>query len=501
MPEARIPALPYEGYTWTFTQHDIAISSGNLYKLLACAELFDGRAVVSEEINEEINKLGLLTPNMRDGRSDAWRDYQQVLAELGLMYSTKLQRKIKITPAGKMFLAGEIGFSELMTTQAMRYQYPNGYKHAPSTELRAAGANNLIDLQLSSGVTVKPATLIANVLIGLEEAGAEAHLTIDECLAFVLPAKTNQEWPVCLQAIIESRASGGPGRPHRHARRNMQDWYKFLSKTDFFDLRASTIQLSDYGKHALPQLKEFCDSQSRETAFWQPRDSSPESRKTWFYYFGQIPMGLEVVRTQDEIDSAYEDANYFGGVDTLAEDLEEAGHASGRELALKRIPVRRQRIPILGVEAEFDAEQAVKNLKSGILRRRMKTQTHDQIVLALAAHLRQQGAETLEDPDSVDILAVWPDGSETMFEVKTVTRRSFQHRMRLAIGQLEEYAYRRDDRGSCDKVIVINADMPEESWYQNFLGKKMNISVIVSKEEGYTVHSASNTQTRQNWGM
>jgi len=81
----------------------------------------------------------ILTSNLRDDVPDAWRDYQQLLAELGLIYSTKISPTLYLTNLAHMFLAGELGFSELVGMQALRYQYPNGQKSTIGARLTARG--------------------------------------------------------------------------------------------------------------------------------------------------------------------------------------------------------------------------------------------------------------------------------------------------------------------------------------------------------------------------
>src|SRR5579872_2347702 len=128
--------LPYPGYSWSFTQHAIGIEAKTLYGFLGCAALYEGdEGDFGSKITENMTATGLLTANVRGGVNDAWRDYQQILAELGLIYSTKISRKLRLTDAGHMFLAGEIGYSDLMSIQALRYQYPNGQKSTIQSRL------------------------------------------------------------------------------------------------------------------------------------------------------------------------------------------------------------------------------------------------------------------------------------------------------------------------------------------------------------------------------
>lgn len=483
--------LPYKGYSWPFTQHAPALEPLALYELLYCASEFEGQENPGRSISNLMVERDLLTANVRDGRPDPWRDYQQVLAELGLIYSTKIERRLRLTAAGNMYLAGEIGFSELITSQALRYQYPNGQKYDLQARLRhevGGEFQNLIDLQLANGVLIKPATLIGRVLIDLFERGENVYLSIDECLKHLLPIKVNTDWRLAVENLLNER-KGIPLPPvNKHARRNMQDWFKFLSFSDYFSLQSSKIVLSEYAKQAIEQFKEFCEAQCDPATYWRPVDSDRESRLAWFHYFGEIPYELEVSRRLEEIDQEYKDQNYVAGID---EDIEDESLLVGKlDLSLVELSRESSRINVKTTGTRLDPKTALQNLDRGIIRRQIKTQAHDDIVLSLGQYLKEQGALIYEDSDSVDLLAIWPDKKETLFEVKTITKRSTHQRIRMAVGQLEEYTYRRITTSKIypDKVLVINAELPLNSWYLDFLTKHMNIAVVSKTSKGYIKH-------------
>jgi hypothetical protein len=79
--------LPYNEYTWNFSQHAIALQPNNLFPLLGAASIFEGQTNFSEKINKLLISQNVLTSNIRNGKPDAWRDYQQILAETGLIYN------------------------------------------------------------------------------------------------------------------------------------------------------------------------------------------------------------------------------------------------------------------------------------------------------------------------------------------------------------------------------------------------------------------------------
>lgn len=153
------------------TQHvGVAVEPEPMYELLRAAWEFGGEAGYRDSITQRIVELGVLTPNVREdaGRAQSWRDYQQVLAELGLIISTALLDDVVVTPVGMMYLDGAIGHGELITTQCLRYQYPNGQKMTLSSHTKRLLASaqvptpeSRVELDARYGVLIKPAVLLA----------------------------------------------------------------------------------------------------------------------------------------------------------------------------------------------------------------------------------------------------------------------------------------------------------------------------------------------------
>ena len=139
--------LPYPGYNWQLTQHMGMVDSASLSALLEAADLFKGTPDFSQCVSSYMANLSMFSENIRSdsGHSDTWRDYQQILSELGLIVSTTLTStlNLNITPAGLLFLDGEMSYSEMMATQALRYQYPNGYKGIPNQAKAYAQARGI----------------------------------------------------------------------------------------------------------------------------------------------------------------------------------------------------------------------------------------------------------------------------------------------------------------------------------------------------------------------
>ncbi|WP_146171856.1 hypothetical protein [Pseudoduganella armeniaca] len=500
--------LPYPGYTWSFTQHAVGIEATTLYGLLACASLFEGQSGdYGAAINTTIINSGLLTANIRDGVADAWRDYQQILAELGLIYSTKICRTLKLTRAGHMYLAGELGYADLMGIQNLRYQYPNGQKSTiqsrQSIELATAGITRpptLLELQVNSGILVKPGTLLLRLLVELYNSGNSPWISIDECLAFALPCKRNDEWPMAYSEILAHRQS--PSRIsviYPHARRNVQDWFKFLSKSDIFDVTGNRILLTENATENLSLLMRALTHEESLNSFWIPASYDLASRLKWFDWFGQIDVSAQRV-TEHPLDERYIQKNFVGGIES--DDIEEMDVITDIQLRLTTIDIeelRRTRDfnPIREITAE-----GLERINLGAFRRHSKTLLHDRIVASLSAKLQAGGAIVGHDRNSVDLLARWSDANEAIFEVKTVTLRSLSNRLRMATGQLQEYAYRRksNSKVSPDIVIVINTKIPKDSWQVDFLVNHLNIGLLFSSsDEEFSGIAPENCTTSIRW--
>ena len=138
----------------------------------------------------------------------------------------------------------------------------------------------------------------------------------------------------------------------------------------------------------------------------------------------------------------------------------------------------------------------------GAFRRHSKTLLHDRIVVSLAKKLEASGAVLNDDRNSVDLIAHWPNRTETIFEIKTVTMRNLPGRLRMAVGQVEEYAYRRNcaAKTNPEKVIVVNAVIPDDAWQVDFLLNTMNIGLLCSPTEGvFNGHAPAKSVTARHW--
>lgn len=501
--------LPYPGYTWSFTQHAAGIKAKVLYDFLKCAAPFEGEAGgYGDKITNLMSIDGVLTSNFREGRASSWRDYQQVLAELGLIYSTSICKALTLTDVAQFFLAGDIGFSELITIQSLRFQYPNGQKSTIQSRqkgllsgLGLGVPDSNIELQQQYGVLIKPGVLILRILLELLRAGFDSEISDTECQLFLLPCKNNSEWSIAYAELVANR-----GRAHEleinevaHARRNVQDWFKFLGESDLFERVGGSLKLSAYVKNNVKRVQSMCSYHESAGTWWIPQSSDNSARLSWFDWYGQMPYATQdFLRLNVDIDPAYAEENFVAGVDDDTDDVDAVG-----ALDINLSPVDFSR---LGLVSDFnfsgDMEALVNRLRKGAQKRHAKTLLHDRIIKDLAEQFVAQGAIVKADANSIDLFSVWPDGGSAMFEVKTVTRRSLQGRLRTAVGQIQEYAYRHAKLGAgeVDRVVVLNAALTEVDWQTDFLGRHLNIGLICKTPSKSIAFGSDSLSTKKYWG-
>jgi len=484
-------ALPYPGHTWTFTHHAIGLTSNNLYHLLYAAYINAGKTRPREAINHYLADQGILTRNIREGRGeDAWRDYQQIAAELGLIYSTKLVPELKLTTMGIQYIDQSLAYKEVLTAQALKYQYPNGHKNDISTRLRAElesnkieAPNSLIDLQISKGVLLKPAVLILRLLIELRKIGEEDAISVDECQKVCVPVSRNNQWSLALKSLVDLR-KGRISLPEEGMRRNVQDWFSFLAKTSIFEEKtggeSTEIKLSKAFINGPLNMDTLCAEQEAPASFWVPK-STTDGRIGWFDFYGSINLFADYVEPDSSITPEYIRENYVKG--------HEEGEEENYEDFLSSTPTSISEVPFKSKKASAEKEVKVpdaESIRAGIEKRRERTLLHEIIVREIAEQCSKIGAQVFEDPLSTDLLVRLGD-QEVIVEVKTVTRRNFCHRIRLGVGQLLEYQYRRkiQTHTKPDMVLAISTTLPREAWLLDFLTSDLNIGLLCRNGRKY----------------
>lgn len=219
-----------------------------LFSLLPAAYQYQNSPNYRTLINQALLSNEIFTPNIRadSGQVDTWRDYQQLLPELGLIYSTRYTEQPCLTKLGLMYIDGAIGYSELFSTQSLAYQYPNGHKidisPAVKQELRQANINippSRAEIDAEAGVLIKPGVLILQILLELHRQDDSPTLSTRECFFALVPTKRNTDWQEAYARLIKLRQQRTLPLISQGKLRPVQEWFRLLLRSDF------TIQTRD----------------------------------------------------------------------------------------------------------------------------------------------------------------------------------------------------------------------------------------------------------------
>ena len=476
------PDPPYAGFSWPITQHMGVITPHNLYHILWAASAYGSTDDPPSNITNYVIVNHLFTPNVRSdsGQPDAWRDYQQILSELGLIISTQVIPKITPTPLGLAYLDGSLSFSALMTLQAFRYQYPNGHKLVIDPRLRSTlspgtgRVETLVELHISSGVQIRPAVLVWRILTGLRAESEDASLTVDEIQKYLMRCSSHDETEMCLHAIINMRRGGSSLPAMPRGRRNTQDWIKLLSYTPFFNIRSGQnagIFLSHYGEEHSTEMDNVCSTLEATMSFWKPTVPIPQNRLDWYVRFGSIDVALEIPSDLADQEKVVGD-EYPAGMEE--DDLRGVGGALPSTINLRDFDVS-----ALGGSAHDGGASTtiVSSYDAGLAGRAHRV--HDEMVILIANICQSKGATVRDDPRSVDILAIY-EGLEFIVEVKSITSRNVVSRLRYAIGQVFHYDYVRSHTSQSPrrKVVALAANIPPDAWFVPFLNNHLDMDLL-----------------------
>ena len=465
------PEIPYEGLSWPITQHAGVISESVLRGLLEACSLCAGKRVAPTAINAFLVDNGILTANFRTDSQqvDAWRDYQQILSELGLIFSTAVSDEVLLTPVSVAFIDGTISYEELLTLQLFKYQYPNGHKTQISPSLRnsfPAGTFNyesVAHMQALNGIQIRPAVLIWTVLMQLYQQGADPSVSVDEMQRYLVRATKNSDAKACTAAVIASRAGAFSYEPLARARRNMQDWMKLLGATPLFDRANSRLYLSTYSIDNMDELWDMCQTLSNPKTFWMP--SGTMYKWDWFSYYGNIDLSISLIPNI----AATVDQNAVQSQDDLNDDVQlttarNVNLQPFSEIQLADISGDRHRIVS---EYDYGKSQKGRNL-------------HDSMVNLIAQRCVANGASVFSDPKTVDLCARY-SGYEYLIEVKSITPSNFIARLRYAIGQVHQYNYLLPRTYSANRrlVLAFTAEIPNDSWSISFITEYMSMDLLM----------------------
>lgn len=469
------------------------VTPTSLYNILWAAVTYANSRDPASEINQYIIANGLLTANIRtdSGQPDAWRDYQQILSELGLIFSTQVQRQITPTPLGLSFLDGAISFSELITYQALRYQYPNGHQipigptnRTLLSRTRFANVPNLVALQQASGVQLRPAVLVWQIFRALEAAGEKASLSLSEIERYLFRCSSHSDTPACAAALITARRGGVLSAPDlgSRERRNAQDWIKFLILTPLFEGSpgsAAYVAMSAFGNENREDLDSMCDLLAQPAGFWFASDPADFARREWYAYFGTLDLAIPLIPPSETIVLAEQ---YIGGQEGMEESQSDTESLVARQIELRQfqaIESKDGRHGSRSIESVYSADLA-----------ESAHRLHDAMVNLIASTCTARGANVFEDPATVDLLVQFRE-LEFLVEVKSVTPRNFISRLRYAIGQVLHYEYLRQFQSTTPRrcVLAVAAQVPPGTWCIDFVNNHLDFDFLSLQDNLLAVES------------
>jgi hypothetical protein len=472
------------------------VTPDHLYHILWAANRFSRNADPAADINNYLIANSQWTANIREdsGQPEGWRDYQQTLSELGLIYSLEVIPQITPTPLGLALLDGSLGFSEVMTLQALRLQYPNGHHVAVGATQRQELAGTaystvgtFTELQTLAGVQIRPAVLAWRILRGLSARGAEATLSVDEFESYLMRCAVNGESAACTDSIVSAR-NGGPvlGRLGSRQRRNAQDWIKFLRLSSIFSATEGSptaLTISEFGNAHGAEIDEICTALETPGSFWRTAAVTSAERSRWYSEFGGVDLSIPEL-PEVEVASGQVQQEFVGGEedDDGRETFESTVTGGRMELrAFQGIQVPTMLPTNLTIQSVYSAELTASAHR-----------LHDQMVLLIAQTCQAKGAAIFEDPDTVDLL-VQHQQQEFIIEVKSVTPRNFIARLRYALGQVLHYDFLRSATAEFPrrKVIAFAAQIPPQSWSVAFLNNHLDMDLITLESGRLRIHSPS----------
>jgi hypothetical protein len=465
------------------------VNAREVFALLESAYRFRQHPNYRTLVNQNLVAEGIFTSNVRSdsGQVDAWRDYQQILPDLGLIYSTRYIKQPQLTPIGLMYIDGTIGYSELFSTQVLAYQYPNGHKTdispAVREKLSQAGISippNRMELDVNSGILIKPGVLILQVLIELYRQGYPPTLDTRECLLALVPTIRNSHWQDAYTRLLQLRQIGDTSDADKRRLRDVQEWFQFLGQGDFAVKQGNRISLSSTALAEIEQLQTILNFHADPATFWIPQSSVEiENALAWYGFFGSPSIESQWIapdelRSQEYLSGNYPDHELLDEIDNPP-IVSEVSQINLRPFS-----------PSIPETVDINVTVDVENLVQGRLRLRDKTRQHQEIVARLANRLTELSYNVSDDPNSVDLLAE-KDGFETIFEIKTINRRNFQPRIRLGVGQLSEYRYRRQLQTQIrpNSILVLGNTLQLPTWTPDYFSSDINIGLLCSRADSF----------------
>lgn len=400
--------LPYPGYSWSFNHHMGRINSKEIFFLLSAAYEFGQHSDYRTLVNQFLVSQEVFTPNIRadSGKVDAWRDYQQILPELGLIYSTRYIKQPQLTTIGLMYIDSVVGYSELFSTQVLGYQYPNGHKTdispAIKKELSQAGIaipNNRIELDTHFNILIKPGVLILQILIELYRTGNAPTINTQECLLALVPARNNNQWQESYYRLLQLRQGEiSLSQADTRRLRDVQEWFQFMGQSDFVIKRGNQISLSPSALERISLIQNILDFHTEPRNFWIPESSDKQANALNWYDFYANPNIEHQWSTPDELRTQ----NYVAENFPVTQPIEQMD-SSSVDIRTRDINLRpfSSRIP---QNNDISREVDINRIVQGRNRLRNKTRLHQEILEVLAKKLNDLSYNLSDDPNSEVIL-------------------------------------------------------------------------------------------------
>lgn len=469
--------------------HMGVVNPSKLKESLLAAAVLRNSPDPKSAITEYLVLKNVFTSNIRSdtGEPNTWRDYQQILSQLGLIYSTEVLAKITPTPLGMAFLDELLTFDEVITMQALRCQYPNGHNTVISKDLRKTlvgttleTTRNLPDLQQNCGVQLRPGVLVWQVIRTLANSGELAEVTIDEIQSYLMRCATHADTDRCVTTMVEARHGGLVYPKMTRGRRDAQEWINLLLLTPIFHGkkgRGAKVSISDAGMDNVEAIDSICSDLSAPSSFWNLGSLSRMDRQVWYDFIGSVSLDTPAISLDATLPTQYTSA---------IEDKNESPNA--RQIILRDFSANN--LVSLSDEQDDNDNTITSTYDAGLAN--SKHQLHDLMVIHIAKTCKSKGALIYDDPNTVDLLIDFDD-AEYIVEVKSVTPRNFAIRLRYALGQVLHYDYLRSlqTQKQRRKVIAFAAQVSSSSWSIPFLNNHLDVDILSIDGQKIRVDSLS----------
>jgi hypothetical protein len=452
----------------------IGVSDENLVRvLLWAATTYANDPDRSSRINEYVIQNVGIPPDIRSDteQPEIWRDYQQVLSELGLIVSTRRRSSELVTPIGLAFLDGHVSYEEMIRAQLLRYQYPNGHHTlvSPSrvAKMRDAGFSGpLLEVQAACGILLRPGVLCLQVLFELERLAHQPKLSVTDLESVLMRVRRTEEWREAVNELLagESTPSNDSNR-----RRKAQNWMKLLVFSGLVDdAGADEVTLSAWSMDNRSVLQALMQHYELPETYWIANSQHPAS---WYRFFGNIDLAIEPLAVVTPTAAQVDD-------DTEATDL--------RPIHLSHYTQQDEE----PTELTDRPETITSHYESAIAEK--QSRLHRRMCNEISAFAKSKNIEVLQDDDSIDLL-LSKNGASLLIECKSVTAKNYRRRLRYGLGQVLEYRHRLALEGSppSEAMLALTSEVLPNHWSVRMLRESSNVGTVAYLQGDLAFHPAT----------